>query len=165
MSKLPKYFWADTVYSAAYVLKRTLIRPILKKTPYELYKGRKPSVSHLRVFGCKCFVLNNGKENLGKFDAKSDEGVHIGYALNGHAYRVFNKRLLMVEESMHVVFDEADHSISKTAVDDLDCNEFKSVLNQNESIHFDTANTHAMQEPTVSAGLPKRIENPMRPNP
>jgi len=30
--------------------------------------------------------LNNGKENLGKFDVKSDEGVHIGYALNGHAY-------------------------------------------------------------------------------
>jgi len=50
-SKLPKYFWADAVYTAACVLNRTLIRPILKKTPYELYKGRKPSVSHLRVFG------------------------------------------------------------------------------------------------------------------
>jgi len=43
-SKLPKYFWADAVYTASYVLNRTLIRPILKKTPYELYKGRKPSV-------------------------------------------------------------------------------------------------------------------------
>ena len=40
-------------------------------------------------------------------------------------------------------------------VDDLDCNEFKSVLNQNELIHIDTADTHAMQEPTVYAGLPK----------
>ena len=99
--------------------------------------------------------LNNGKENLGKFDDKSDEGVHIGYALNGHAYKVFNKRLLIVEESMHVVFDEADHSISKTIVDDLDSNEFKSVLNQNESIHFDTTDTHAMQESTMPIGLPK----------
>jgi len=97
-SKLPKYFWPDAVYTAAYMLNRTLIRPILKKTPYELYKGRKPCVSHLRVFGCKCFVRNNGKDNLGKFDAKSDEAIHIGYGLNGHAYRVFNKRLLTVEE-------------------------------------------------------------------
>ena len=72
-SGLPKYFWADAVYTASYVLNRTLIRPILKKTPYELYKGRKPNISHLRVFGCKCFVLNNGKDNLGKFDPKSDE--------------------------------------------------------------------------------------------
>jgi len=90
-------------------LNRTLIRPILRKTSYELYKGGKPSVSHLRVFGCKCFLLNNSKESLGKFDANSDEGIHIGYVLNGHAYRVFNKRLLIVEESMHVVFDEYDN--------------------------------------------------------
>ena len=49
-------------------MNRALIRPILKKIPYELYNGRKPSISHLHVFGCKCFVLNNGKDNLGKFD-------------------------------------------------------------------------------------------------
>ena len=48
-SKLPKYFWADAVYTTAYVLNKTLIRPILRKTPYQLYKGRKLSVSHLRV--------------------------------------------------------------------------------------------------------------------
>ena len=90
-------FWADAAYTASYVLNRTLIRPILKKTPYELYKGRKHNISHLRVFGCKCFVLNNGKDNLGKFDPKSDEGIHIGYAINGHAYRVYNKRLLAVK--------------------------------------------------------------------
>ena len=37
--------------------------------------GRKPNISHLHVFGCKCFVLYNGKDNLGMFDAKSDEGI------------------------------------------------------------------------------------------
>jgi len=67
-------------------------------------------------------------------------------------HRVFNKRLLIVEESMHVVFDEADHSISKTVVDDLECDEFKYVLNQNESIHIDTADSHAIRERTVSSG-------------
>jgi len=66
--ELPKYFWADVVSTTCYVLNRVLIRPILKKTPYELFKGRKPNVSHLKVFGCKCFILNNGKDNLGKFD-------------------------------------------------------------------------------------------------
>ena len=34
-------------------LNRLLIRPILKKNPYELYKGRKPNISHLRFFGCE----------------------------------------------------------------------------------------------------------------
>ncbi|XP_050908932.1 uncharacterized protein LOC127122675 [Lathyrus oleraceus] len=52
-----------------------LPKPILKKTPYELFKGRKPNVSHFHIFGCKCFTLNNDKDNLGKFDEKSDEDV------------------------------------------------------------------------------------------
>ena len=36
---------------------------------------KKPNNSYLRPFGCKCFIHNNGKENLGKFDARSDEGI------------------------------------------------------------------------------------------
>jgi len=48
-----------------------LIRPFLKKNPYELYKGRKPNIGHLRVFRCKHFVLNNGKKNLANFMQKS----------------------------------------------------------------------------------------------
>jgi len=107
-NSLPKYFWADVVNIACYVLHRVLIRPILKKTPYELFKGRRHVLSHLKVFGCKCFILNNGKENLGKFDAKADKGVFLGYATQSHTYRVYNKRLMIVEEFMHVVFDETN---------------------------------------------------------
>ena len=69
-------------------MNRALIRAILKKTPYELYKERKPNISHLHVFGCKCFVLNNGKDNLGKFDVNSDEGIFLGYSSNSKAFRI-----------------------------------------------------------------------------
>jgi len=48
-TNLPKYFWADAINTGCYVLNRVLIRPILKKTPYELFKGRKPNISHFRV--------------------------------------------------------------------------------------------------------------------
>jgi len=112
-STLPKYFWADAVSTSCYVMNRVLIRPILKKTPYELFNGRNPNINHLRVFGCSCFVLNNGKENLGKFDEKEDLGIFIGYSLTSHAYRVYNKRLMTVEESVHVVFDEVDRKINQ----------------------------------------------------
>jgi len=118
---LPKYFWADAVSIACYVLNRVFIRPILKKTPYELFRGRKPNMSHLKVFGCKCFILNNGKDNLGKFDSKSDEGIFLGYSQHGHAYRVHNKRTMLVEESIHVNFDETNQVMqerSKTCADD-----------------------------------------------
>ena len=96
-TNLPKYVWADAVSIACYVLNRVLIRPILKKTPYELFKGRKSNISHLKVFGCKCFILNNGKDNLGKFDKKAYERIFLGYSPYSHAYRAYNKRTMFVE--------------------------------------------------------------------
>ena len=109
-----------TINIACYILNRALIRPILKKTPYELFNGRKPNISHLHVFGCKCFVLNNGKENLGKFDAKADEGIFLGYSLHSKAYRIYNKRTMNIEESIHVSFDESNViSPRKDVLDDV----------------------------------------------
>ena len=119
-TSLPKYFWAEAVNTACYIMNRALIRPILKKTPYELFNGRKPNISHLHVFGCKCFVLNNGKDNLGKFDAKSDEGIFLGYSLQSKAYRIYNKRTMNIEESIHVTFDESNAILSrKNMLDDI----------------------------------------------
>jgi len=80
-NSLPKYFWVEAVNTSCYILNRVLIRPILKKTSYELFKGRRPVLSHIKLFGRKCFILNNNKESLGKFDAKAGEGVFLGYAI------------------------------------------------------------------------------------
>ena len=120
-TNLLKYFWADAVNTACYVLNRVLIRPILKKTPYELFKGRKPNISHFRVFGCKCFILNNGKDNLGKFDSKADEGIFLGYSSQSHAYRAYNKRTMLIEETVHITFDETNQKMQdkhKNSADD-----------------------------------------------
>ncbi|KAH9698504.1 Integrase catalytic domain-containing protein [Citrus sinensis] len=119
---LPKYFWAEAVNTACYVLNRVLIRPNLNKTPYELWKDRKPNIGYFKVFGCKCFVLNT-KDNLGKFDSKSDVGIFLGYSNSSKAYRVYNKRTLVVEESMHVTFDESNPSSTEKVVVDDDAGE------------------------------------------
>ena len=55
-SGLPRNFWAEALNTSCYIINRCMIRPLLNKTPYELLKGRKPNIMHLRVFGCKCFV-------------------------------------------------------------------------------------------------------------
>ena len=86
-------------------MNRVIIRPSLSKTPYELWNNKKSNVSYFKVFDCKCFILNE-KDALGKFDAKSDEGIFLGYSSVSKAFRVFNKRTLVIEESIHVVFNE-----------------------------------------------------------
>ena len=60
-------------------------------------------------------------------DAKSDKAILMGYALNSKTYRVFNKTSLVVEESIHVVFDETNVAPRKVVLDeDADIEESKS---------------------------------------
>ncbi|WCJ26514.1 Retrovirus-related Pol polyprotein from transposon RE1 [Euphorbia peplus] len=115
--RLPKYFWGEAVNTACYVLNRVLIRSILNKTPYELWKGRKPKIGYFRTFGCKCYVLNT-KEHLSKFDSKADEAIFLGYSTHSKAYRVFNKRTQTLDESIHVKFDETNPADSKASEED-----------------------------------------------
>ena len=79
-SGLTKCFWAEVVNTACYIQNRVFLRPILKKTPYELQKGRKPNISYFYIFGSECFILNT-KDKLSKFDPKSDLGIFLGYLL------------------------------------------------------------------------------------
>ena len=53
-------------------------------------------------------------------DAKSDETIFMGYALNSKAYRVFNKTSLIVEESIHIVFYETNITPRKGVITDDD---------------------------------------------
>ncbi|XP_070003456.1 uncharacterized protein [Nicotiana sylvestris] len=72
-SGLAKNFWAEAVNIACYLVNRCMIRSILNKTPYELLNGRKPKLTYLRTFGCKCYVLNNGKNQLESIHVIFDE--------------------------------------------------------------------------------------------
>ena len=64
------------------------------------------------------FILNT-KDNLGKFDAKSDVGIFLGYSTSSKAFRVFNKRTMVVEKSIHVIFYESNNSLQeRESVDD-----------------------------------------------
>jgi len=53
--KLPKQFWAETVNTTTYLLNRLPTRALKIKTPFEVWKGYKPFVQHLKVFGCVCY--------------------------------------------------------------------------------------------------------------
>ncbi|KAL8124103.1 hypothetical protein AgCh_011924 [Apium graveolens] len=120
----PKYFWAEAMFTACYILNRVLLRPIKMKTPYELYFDKTPKFDYFKVFGSKCYILNT-KDYLTKFDPKSSEGIFLGYSITSKAYRVFNLKNLVVEESMNVTFDESKPpSKFKDLVDeDKDLNE------------------------------------------
>jgi hypothetical protein len=102
--RTPRRFWANAISTACYISNRIFLRSILHLTSFELRFGCKPSVSHFRPFGCKCFVLNHG--NLDKFESRSFDGILLGYTPHGRSYRVYNFETNTVVESCDVTFDE-----------------------------------------------------------
>nr|GEW02962.1 hypothetical protein [Tanacetum cinerariifolium] len=104
-SKLPTTFWVEAVNTACYVQNRVLVVKPHFKTPYELFKGRSPTLSFMRPFGCHVTILNT-LDQLGKFDGKSNEGIFVGYSTTSKAFRVYNIRTRKVEENLHITFLE-----------------------------------------------------------
>ena len=103
--KLPKSLWGEAVNTACHTLNRVYFKPNSKKTLYELWRGKKPAVKYFRIFGSDCYILRD-RENLEKFDVKSDKGYFLRYSSTSRAYRVYNLRTKIVMESSNVVIND-----------------------------------------------------------
>jgi hypothetical protein len=103
--RTPRCFWVDAINTACYISNRIFLCSILNLTPNELHFGCKPSISHLRPFGCKCFILKH--DNLDKFESRSSDGILLGYTphvtpLLSHMMRLSMKLLHVLVMSLHV---------------------------------------------------------------
>ena len=110
--------WGEAVNTACHTVNRMYFRPGTKKTPNELWKGRKSNVKYFMIFGSTCFILKD-RENVGKFDSQNDEGIFLGYSSTSKAYRVYNKRTMKVIETVNVVIDESSYSDSEKGIEEL----------------------------------------------
>nr|GEY09657.1 hypothetical protein [Tanacetum cinerariifolium] len=110
-SLLPILFWAKAVNTACYVQNRVLVTKPHNKTPYELLLGKTPSTGFMRPFGCPVTILNT-LDPLGKFDEKANEGFLVGYSVSSKAFRVFNSRTRIVQETLHINFLENQPNVT-----------------------------------------------------
>ncbi|KAL4342158.1 hypothetical protein GQ457_08G026470 [Hibiscus cannabinus] len=106
-SKLPKSLWVEALKTAVYILNRVPTKAV-PKTPFELLKGWKPSLRHIRVWGCPSEVrIYNAQEK--KLDPRTISGYFIGYAEKSKGYRFYcpsnNTRIV---ESRNAKFLEND---------------------------------------------------------
>ena len=115
---MARNLWGEAVNTVCHTVNKVYFRPGAKKTPYELWKGRKPNVKYFRIFGSTCFILKD-RENVEKFDSRSDEGIFLGYSFTSKAYRVYNKRTMKVMETVNVVINESLDFSSEKGIEEL----------------------------------------------
>jgi hypothetical protein len=140
------------VVTAVYILNRSPTKALNGRTLYEAWHGRKPAVSHLRVFGCLAF----GKElgHIGKLDNRSTSGVFIGYAEGSKAYRILDPGTQHVRTTRDVVFDEGRGWTWDKAVDDDSTPKYDNFTI--EYVHFEGARgLGSSLPPSMSTSVPE----------
>jgi len=110
-SKLPKCFWAEALSTMAYLRNRSPATFLGKKTPFEALYGNKPSIKHLRIFGCVCYS-HIPKDERKKLDDKSKKAILLGYGENIKGYRLFNIETKKIFYSRDVIFAEQENLLS-----------------------------------------------------
>jgi hypothetical protein len=103
--KLPKQYWAEVVSCAVYLLNRCPTRSLQAVTPEEAWSGHKPSVTHLRVFGCVAYtkILDARRTKL---DDKSEKCIFVGYGDRRMGYKLYNPITKKVIMSRDIIFKE-----------------------------------------------------------
>src|SRR5271169_3570604 len=103
-SKLDKRLWMEIADTVVYLKNRSPTSAIAT-TPYELWHGAKPSLSHLRIIGSTAYV-HIPKEKRIKLDTHSHKGIMIGYGGGTNQYKVWDLTREDTVVSRDVVFIE-----------------------------------------------------------
>ena len=104
-SKLPKKFLAEALSTASYVRNRSPTTAVKAMTPYEVWKGYKPNVNHLRIFGCSAYAHIPNDERS-KMDPKAKKSIFLGYGIGIKGYRLFDTDTSKIFHSRDVIFNE-----------------------------------------------------------
>ena len=105
-AQLPLTYWGEAALTAAYLFNLTVTSTLPSGvTPFEMFHGRKPDVSHLRVWGVRCFA-HVPVELRGKLGEKSRECLFMGYPPSQRGYRVRDVQTNHFFTSGSVIFDE-----------------------------------------------------------
>lgn len=102
-AKCDNALWAEAAATVVYAMNRTA-RAGQLLTPHELWSGQRPSVAHMRTFGCAAYVLTPAKFRR-KLDPRGRKGIFVGYEPDTKAYRVWVSGKIVI--SRDVVFDES----------------------------------------------------------
>ena len=105
-SHLPASFWGEALTTFLYVRNRSLTSSLPSTvTPYELWHNKKPSIHHLRVFGCRAYVYVQ-KDQRKSLEPYSLKCIFLGYPDGYKGWKCYDPLSKKIVISRDVIFDE-----------------------------------------------------------
>ena len=146
---LSEHYWAEAIATAAYLRNRVPTRSLKKITPYERWYGRKPDLSHIKVFGCMCYAYIPDTNRKGKLSKKAEKLCFIGYSLKTKGYRLIDEGTSKVLVRRDVIFNEADfqYNSGKVEVTNEESGQEQAVIPEEEPIENPECEEHGQVDP------------------
>jgi hypothetical protein len=106
-SNVPPQLWPEAIDTAAYVQARSPHAKLKTKTPFELFFGKLPSYSEIRVFGCLAIATNaNRRPKYTKLDPVAEKLVFVGYPVGSKGWKLYDPVTRKISIHRNVSFDE-----------------------------------------------------------
>eukprot|EP00253_Pinus_taeda_P004523 PITA_04523 len=102
--ELGQELWAEAMETTCYLVNRLPSSALVDKSPHEVWTSKKPSLSHLRVFGYDAYV-HVPKEKITKLDSKYERCTFIGEEVDSEDGKLWKEA--MVDEMVSLDKNEA----------------------------------------------------------
>ncbi|KAK8563377.1 hypothetical protein V6N12_035525 [Hibiscus sabdariffa] len=89
---LPTSFWGYALETTAFTLNRVPSKSV-QKTPHEMWTGRRPNISFIKIWGCKAYVKHQMSTKL---EPKSEKCTFVGYPKETKGYYFYNENKVFV---------------------------------------------------------------------
>src|ERR1700712_389114 len=104
-ARLPPSYWRYAVCTFVYLHNRAPTTALKDRTPFEAWYGRKPDVSHLRIFGCLAYVHVQKDQRKG-LKTHAQRCLFIDYPAEYKGWAYFNLETRKLQISNAAIFDE-----------------------------------------------------------
>ncbi|KAL8528856.1 hypothetical protein ACS0TY_006352 [Phlomoides rotata] len=123
-SDLPKSLWGYALETATHILNLVPSKSV-PKTPSELWTGRKPSLRHIRIWGCPAYVLDKEADKL---DPRSELRLFIGYPRETKWGLFYSPKDQWIVISTHSKFLEDDYMSNRNPKSEITLDEMRGQL-------------------------------------
>ncbi|KAI3505809.1 hypothetical protein L1887_28094 [Cichorium endivia] len=143
---LPISFWGYALETAAKVLNLVPTKKV-SKTPSQILNVTKPSLAHLKVWGCEAYVR---REAIDKLEPRSERCYFIGYPASSFGYLFYKPSENKVIVARRAVFRERELIHQEASGSQIDLEEIQEPTNKG---------------PDVGTSSQSEVENPVEPQP
>jgi hypothetical protein len=154
-SDLPLSFWGYALETAAFTLNRVPSKSV-EKTPYEIWTGKHPGLSFLKIWGCEVYVKRLTSDKL---TPKSDKCFFVGYPRETKGYYFYNREESKVFVARNGVFLEKEFLSKRESGRTVRLEEVRETPLGEELVGDTLVRENLVEEPPVEeAPIPRRSE-------